>query len=156
MKHHKPRKSKIGWTVLIILGVISIAIIASFFIAIIIDGGIVNNIRDSYYEKVRTVEEIENDDPVRFLDASGDYRKNIWGDKIKVNCTINNNATVATYKDAVVEITYYTKTNTKVGSETQTIYEVFPPNSSKTIKLKLDNYKNVNAIGWKVVRAEVY
>jgi hypothetical protein len=56
----------------------------------------------------------------------------------------------------VIKITYYTKTKTDLGNDEYTIYETFPPNTSKTINLKINNYKNVNSIDVDVVDAEVY
>ncbi len=100
--------------------------------------------------ELKQQEEVE---PVKYLSADGTYRENFWGDKIKVNCTITNKATLATFKDAVVEITYYAKSKTVLGKTTQTIYEIFSPNSTKTIELKIDNYKDVSTIGWDVTSA---
>lgn len=154
----KPTKkeSKMGLIILSVIVAIVALTLGLMMIDGLFDGEITSNIRDTYNEKVKTVEEIEHEDPVRFLRASGDYKENFWGDKIKINCTIYNNATVATYKDVEVQVTYYTKTNTSIGSETHTIYEVFPPSSSKTIKLKINNHSNVNSIGWEVISADVY
>jgi len=108
---------------------------------------------ETYQEKVMTVEEIENSDPVKFLKASGNYNENIWGTKIKVHGVITNNATVATYKDALVRVTYYSKTKTKLGAKEYIIYEVFPPHSETKFELKIENYKDVDAIGWEVIQA---
>jgi hypothetical protein len=107
----------------------------------------------SYKEKVMSVEEIESSQPTSFLTADGTYGKNFWGDKLKVHGKITNAATVATYKDAVVRVTYYTKTKTELGSKNYTIYDFFPPHSTKTFELKIDNYQDVNSIGWDVVSA---
>lgn len=108
---------------------------------------------ETYQEKVMTVEEIERSQPTNFLTASGNYNENFWGTKIKVHGEINKNATVANYKDAVVKVTYYSKTKTELGSEKYTIYETFPPNSTTEFELKIENYKDVNSIGWKVESA---
>jgi len=107
----------------------------------------------TYQEKVMSVEEIERAQPTNFLTASGTYKENFRGDKIKVSCTITNTATVATYKDAVIRVTYYSKTKTVLGTNDYTVYETFSPSSSKTVQLKIDNYKDVNSIGWDVVQA---
>ncbi len=109
--------------------------------------------QDSYEEKVMTVEEIENSQPESFLIASGNYNENFWGNKIKVHGLIKNNATVATYKDAVVRITYYSKTKTELGNKEYTIYDVFPPHSEKQFELKIETYENVNSVGWEVITA---
>lgn len=108
---------------------------------------------DTYEEQVMSVEEIERSQPTNFLTANGNYEENFWGDKIKVHGVITNNATVATYKDAVVRVTYYSKTKTELGNNDYTIYETFPPHSTTNFELKIENYKNVNSIGWDVIQA---
>jgi len=111
------------------------------------------NSSETYVQKVKTVEEIERSQPTNFLSADGNYNENFWGDKIKVHGVIKNKATVAIYKDAVVRVTYYSKTKTALGSNDYTIYEMFPPHSEVPFELKIDNYKDVNSIGWEVVKA---
>lgn len=108
---------------------------------------------DTYQEKVKTVEEIERSVPIKFLFASGNYSKNFFGNKIKVHGLIKNTATIVTYKDVLVNVTYYSKTNTKLTSNSYTIYDFFPPNSEKKFELKIDNYKDVNTIEWDVISA---
>ncbi len=103
-----------------------------------------------------SIEEMERSNPKQFLSASGTYKENFWGDKIKVKCEITSTATVATYKDVVIKVTYYTKTGTSLGSANHTIYEVISPNSTKTVNLKIDNYQDVSEIGWDVVSAVSY
>lgn len=107
----------------------------------------------TYQEKVMTVEEIERAQPAKFLSAGGTYNENFWGDMLKVHGKIKNNATVASFKDAVVKITYYSKTKTELGSKEYIIYENFPPHSEVAFELKIDNYKDVNSIGWTVINA---
>ena len=108
---------------------------------------------ETYQEKVMTVEEIENSQPTNFLTADGNYNENFWGDKLKVHGTITNKATIATYKDAIVKVTYYSQTKTELGSQEYTIYETFSPNSTTNFELKIQNYKDVNSIGWQVINA---
>lgn len=109
--------------------------------------------KDSYEERVMSVEEIEKSQPPNFLSASGTFMENFWGDKIKIKCKITNKATVASYKDVVIRITFYSKTQTSLGSEEQTLYERFSPTSSKTFNLKVNNYKDVASVGVNVVSA---
>jgi len=117
--------------------------------------GIYETLEETYQEKVMTVEEIEKSNPVKFLTADGTYNSNLFGNKLKVHGTITNQATVATYKDAVVRITYYSKTKTELGNADYTIYDIFPPNATKDFELKIENYTDVNSIGWEVVSATV-
>lgn len=111
---------------------------------------------NTYEEQKMTIAEIEQAQPTKFLSADGTYRENFLGDKLKVNGTISNSATSVTYKDAIVRVTYYSKTNTNLGSEDYTIWEAFPPNHTKKFQLKIKNYQNVNSIGWEVINAEIY
>lgn len=116
-------------------------------------GGTTATDTKSYKEKVMTVEEIERAQPSNFLSAGGTYNENFWGDKLKVHGKIKNSATVASFKDAVVKVTYYSKTMTALGSKEYTIYENFPPHSEVDFELKIENYKEVNSIGWDVISA---
>lgn len=112
-----------------------------------------NENKESYAEKKMTIEQMEQSEPIRFLDVSGNYNKSFWGTKINVHGKIVNRATIATYKDAVVKVIYYSKTKTVLGSKDYIIYELFPPNSTKTFELKIENYKDVNSIGLELVKA---
>ena len=100
-----------------------------------------------------TIEEIERSQPTKFLNASGNYNENFWGNQIKVHGVIKNSATVASYKDAIVRVTYYSKTKTELIRKEYTIYENFPPHSEVKFELKIENYKDVNTIGWEVIQA---
>lgn len=107
----------------------------------------------SYQEQKMSIEEKELAHPTDFLDATGTYRKNLLGDKLKVTGTITNSATVATYRDAIVRVTYYSKSETNLGSDDYTIWDVFPPHTTKKFRLKIKNYTNVSSIGWDVIHA---
>ncbi|WP_428740166.1 hypothetical protein [Tenacibaculum sp.] len=108
---------------------------------------------ESYLEKKLTIEQMENSEPTRFLEVSGNYKKSFWGTKINVHGKIINRATVATYKDAVIRVIYYSKTETVLGRKNYVIYELFPPNSTKSFELKIENYRDVNSIGLNIVNA---
>ncbi len=109
--------------------------------------------RDSYQEKVLSVEEIERLKPTDFLMVSATYNENFWGDKIKIHGVIKNLATVATYKDAIIDVIYYTKTNTELRHQSYTIYEFFPPHSEVKFELKAENYANVGKVKFKILQA---
>ncbi|GLU54944.1 hypothetical protein [Dyadobacter frigoris] len=94
-----------------------------------------------------TVEETKLSQSATFLSADGTYNKNFWGDKYKVQGVIKNAATNAAYNDAVVRITYYSKTGTVLASKEYTLYEKFPPRSTTKFELKVENYKDVDSMG---------
>lgn len=145
----EPRRK--GKTTLKFVGFLALLVIA----LIVIANNNINSDQDneSYFQKVMSIEEVEQSQPQNFLAASGNYNENFWGTKLKVHGLIKNNATLATYKDAVVKVTYYSKTKTAVGSKEYTIYEVFDPHSEKPFELKIENYKDVESIGWEVITA---
>ena len=110
----------------------------------------------TYQEQKMSIEEKELMYPTDFLTADGTYRETLMGDKLKVKGKIYNSATVASYKDANVEVTYYSKSGTNLGSESYTIWDVFSPGTTTTFNLKIKNYSNVKSIGWEVTSAETY
>ncbi len=150
----RKKKSILG-IILQAIGAIGAMFIVVIIIGIIIDrsSGSTNDDPQTYQEKVMTVAEIENSQPTRFLTADGKYKENLLGTKLKVYGTIKNTATVASFKDAKVKVTYYTKTNTAIGSKTYTIYETFGPQSTVQFTLKIENYQDVSSIGWDVIDA---
>jgi len=102
-----------------------------------------------------TVEEIEKADPMRFLDASGSWNENFWGDKLKVRGTVKSTATVATYKDVVIQVTYYSATKTVLGSQRYVVYEYVAPRSIIEFDWTLDRPEACKNLGWEVVDAAV-
>ena len=151
-----PRKKNRLGVILQSIGAIGAVIIIIVIINVQMKKGAGSTSPDSqsYKEKVMSVEEIERSQPAKFLTASGNYNENFWGDKFKVHGVITNKATVAAYKDAVVRVTYYSKTKTVLATKEYTIYENFPPHSEVKFELKIDNYQNVSTIGWDVIQAK--
>jgi hypothetical protein len=149
-KPNAPNKKTASWKSIFIKTAITCALILGGFT-------IYNEINSgtSYYEKVMNIEETEQSQPTAFLDADGDYNESFWGDKINVHGKITNSATVATFKDAVVRVTYYSKTKTVLRSNDYIVYELFPPNSVNNFELKIENYKDVKTIDWDVIKASV-
>jgi hypothetical protein len=90
---------------------------------------------------------------VEYGDPSGvvemiDNDSMLWG-------RIINNASLATFKDIIMELSFYTSTSSLIIKDTITIYDFFTPGDSTKIKLsvmvpsKYDNYelKIIDAIG---------
>jgi hypothetical protein len=111
---------------------------------------------DTYFEKVMTVEEMEKANPEQFLDAGGTYNQNFWGDKMKIQGKITNNATVANYKDVVIEVIYYSETETELLRQQYTIYDFVPAHTTKTFELKVDRPSACKKMGWNAISATPY
>jgi hypothetical protein len=120
---------------------------------------VIHNSGDEYIETVEeevlTQEDRERLEPAKFLHADGKYRETILGNKIRIFGVVTSSATVVSYKDAVVKVTYYSKTKTELGSEKYVVYESFSPGSMVEFELKVDNYSDVETIGWEVVDASL-
>jgi hypothetical protein len=118
----KPKKKKqpLLISILLIVGILGGIGAISLF------KNIDSNDASTYEEQKMTVEEIEKSQPANFLEASGNYNENFWGDKLKIHGEVTNKATVANYKDVVIHVIYYSETETELGSEDYTIFDIFP------------------------------
>jgi len=107
----------------------------------------------TYEENKMSLGEKEKRNPLQFLESNGTYRQNLVG-KWVVEGKIRNKATTAAFKDVTVQINFYSKTNTLLGSEKKTIYEYVNPGRSSSFKFKLSGYRNTSKIGWEIVDAK--
>ena len=110
------------------------------------------NSGSSYQETKMTLEDKEKQNPTAFLSTDGTYRINLL-DEWVLEGTISNSATIATYKDVVLNVAFYSKTETHLGSERHTIYEYFSAGQTKNFKIKTFGYKGTNSIGWSIESA---
>ncbi len=115
-----------------------------------------SNQQPTYEQKVRSVEEEENANPLRFLEVEVNYKPNFWGDKLKLDGKITNTATVANYKDVAVEIVFYTKTKTRISSKKITFYEYVNAGKSISFFKKIDSPSNCHRITAEVISAIPY
>lgn len=106
----------------------------------------------TYQEQKLTLEQQEKQAPLQFISSDGTYRKNLFG-RFVLDGTITNTATIATYKDIVLEIRFYSRTETLLGTKQYTLYQYYPPGSKKTFQLKVDANSAATKIGWKIVKA---
>ena len=101
----------------------------------------------TYQETKMTLEDSEKANPLQFLKVSKvQYRQNLI-DEWVVEGTVENHATVATYKDVVLDIVYYSKTETELGRNQETLYEFVAPNNYKTFKFKKYGFAGTALIG---------
>ena len=134
---------------------LSLLIVGGMFYVNVVTGSDPDTSR-SYFEKVQTVEEIEKGNPTQFLKATGTYNSNFWGNKLRIHGQVINTATVANYKDVVIKVHFYSKTQTEIKSEDFVLYDHFPAHSTKAFDLKVDKPKSCETAGWEVVSASTY
>ncbi len=110
---------------------------------------------ETYKEKVMTIGEIESAKPMKFLLLRSDYKKNFWGTKIKLQCTVKNTATVVSYKDVKLRVTHYSDTKAILGTREYILFDNFPSQSEKELELKIENLKHTDSISCKIIGAKV-
>ncbi|MBF8962113.1 hypothetical protein I0P70_02545 [Pontibacter sp. FD36] len=111
-----------------------------------------SNSHTSYEEAKLTLEEQERMYPSNFLSTDGTHRKNLLGEWV-MEGTVKSTASVATYKDVELAISYYSKTETLLGTERQTVYDYFRPGAKVKYKLKSYGIKGAKKIGVEVINA---
>lgn len=73
--------------------------------------------------------------PTDYLDVAGTYRRNLIG-QLVLEGDIVSKATLATYKDPRLSVTWYSKTQTEIGTQQYPVYEVLTPHGAAHFKLK--------------------
>ena len=149
-----PKRHGLNWLQKVGLSII-IVFVGAICISAISDV-ISENDSSGLANKEMTILEKETSYPQNYLITGGKYRENFLGDKLKIAGYIENNASLTTYKDVVINVNFYSKTKTLLSTEQYTIYEFFPPASKKPFELKVNNYNNISGIGWEVSTAKTY
>jgi hypothetical protein len=110
----------------------------------------------TYEQKKLSIEQEEQQNPSQFLEAGGNYRTNFLGDKMKVSGYVQSTATVANFKDIVIRVTFYTRTDTEIKSENYTLYEFVNAGKRVNFQWKLAAPSNCEKLGWDVISATPY
>ena len=88
------------------------------------------------YEKTKeTLAHKEKNNPAKFLKVDNRDRKNLIGQTVVIG-HITNKASVCTYKDVELKMSFYSKTGTKLDEGIETIYETIHPGESVKFKTK--------------------
>ena len=107
----------------------------------------------TYEEQRMSVADHEKGNPNQFLKTDASSRENLTGTTV-VEGEITNNATIANYKDVVVEVTFYDEARNALGSSNYTLDETFPAGQTKDFKLKIDSPEGTSSVSWNIVNAK--
>jgi predicted methyltransferase len=106
------------------------------------------------YEVVKeTLEEKEKKNPTRFIAANNRDRKNLIGQTVVI-VNLTNNATIATYKDIALKLSFFSKTNVKLDEGNETVYETLKPGETIKFKTKYFAPKGTDSVAVKVMDAK--
>ena len=109
---------------------------------------------DKYEQTKESMEQTEKKNPKRFLTVDGHDKRNLLGQTV-IKGTISNKATVASYKDVDVELTFFSKTGALLEKDHEVIYETIAAGSSTNFKTKYFAPKGTDSVAMKIVGAKV-
>ncbi len=114
----------------------------------------VNAEKESYQETKKSLLIKEQKNPANFLTVKGNDKRNLLGQTV-VKGIIKNDATVATYKDVDLKLSFYSKTKALLETDKETIFELVPPGQSKNFKTKYFAPKGTDSVALEVLGAKV-
>lgn len=150
----------LGWTGIIIV----VIAISAFFINRNSSstsglGSSGNSLLKEITQREKTPEELraelaqkEKSSPTEYLVPTVTVRGNFIGQTI-VEGSVMNNASIAVFKDIVLEVTYRSKTGTALSSERFTIYEIAAPGKWASFKFKTSSPSDTKAYTANVISA---
>lgn len=110
--------------------------------------------KESYDINKKTLLTKEVKDPALFLTVHGNSKKNIIGQTV-VRGTITNKASVASFKDVDLKLSFFSRTKTLLETDTETIYLIIDPGESRNFKTKYFAPKGTDSVGLQVLGAKV-
>ena len=109
--------------------------------------------KDKYEQTKETLEQTEKKNPKRFLSVEGSDRKNLIGQRV-IKGTISNKASVASYKDIDIELSFYSETGALLEKDHEVIYETIAAGGSTNFKTKYFAPKGTDSVAMKIAGAK--
>ena len=109
---------------------------------------------DKYEKTKETLEETEKKNPKRFLSVEETDKKNFWG-KTVIKVIITNKATVASYKDIDLELSFYSKTGAVLERDHEVVYETIAPGNSTKFTTRHRAPKETDRVEVKIANVKV-
>lgn len=97
--------------------------------------------------------EKEKQNPLDYLTVTYSLDYKVFSGKDVIKGTIYNSATMATFKDVTLRVSYSTGTDTELGSENFVVYKYVTANSSANFEIKTYSPSATKKIGVTVVSA---
>lgn len=120
-----------------------------------------SNYTNSSRQSVKTESELRQDlsskegrNPKNYLSVDYELTYKVLSGEDKITGTIYNTATMATFKDVVLTVSYSTETNTSLGKENYVIYDYVYPGSSIPFTIKTYSPQGTKKIGVNIKSAK--
>lgn len=108
---------------------------------------------ETYEKSKESLADKEKNNPARFLKVDNRDRKNLIGQTVLIG-HLENKATVCTYTDVELRLSFFSKTGVKLDEAIETVYETIPPGKKVKFKLKYFAPKGTDSAFIKVVKAK--
>lgn len=105
-----------------------------------------------YEEKKASMEEMERDSPLKFLKVSGSSHGNLVNQTV-VEGEIRNKATLITYKNIQLQITFLDKEGSVIEKQKESLDVEVKPGESEDFKIKTGHVKGTNSVTFDIVSA---
>lgn len=106
----------------------------------------------SYEEEKESLAVKEKKNPANFLTATVRSRKNIIGQTVVLG-NLFNHATICTYKDVELKLSFYSKTAVKLDEGIETVYEKVAPGKMVKYKTKYFAPKGTDSVSVIIIKA---
>lgn len=103
----------------------------------------------------RDLQKMEESEPLKYVSLTFDVDGTLSG-KARIRGRIRNSASLATFKDADLKMTFYAKTGTAIGQQNKVLYEVFHPRSSKGFDWKIEVPSKTQSVNVQIDDVSVY
>ena len=133
-----------------ITSILAVAILAFLFLKPAIETKLRS---EGYSMPVRTLPDPEHLNPETYLRASGAYHMTSG---LTINGTLTNSALHTNYKDVVVNVRFFSKSNTLIDSREYTLNGLFPYGDKKGFSLSVPKPATATTCNWQVTGATPY
>lgn len=110
-------------------------------------------VKDEYQKNKESLGQTEKKNPKGFLVVEGSDKKNLLGQRV-IKGVVTNKATVASFKDVDVELSFYSKTGALLEKDHEIVYETIVPGGNTSFKTKYFAPKGTDSVAMKVVGAK--
>jgi hypothetical protein len=105
-----------------------------------------------YEEKKSSLEDMERDSPLKFLKVTGSHRNNLLNQTV-LEGEITNKATLVSYKNIALLITWHDKDGSVLEKQKKVLDEVVKPNSTSDFKIKTSHVKGATSVTFDITAA---
>lgn len=105
-----------------------------------------------YEEKKTSLEEMEQESPLKFLKVSGSHRSNLVN-QVVIEGEVTNKATLVTYRDIQVQITFLDKEGGVIERQKHMLDDAVDPKSTYEFKIKTGHVKGAHSVSLDITKA---